>query len=209
MRKLLPLFTLSTVLVAGCSQASEEDYQWEFRDGLAQDGNESNSDHLFIYSSDEEQKAGTGTGTGGLIPIWDINEYTVTNAHGGIVLRMDGANVADPRGNPTCRRKINRADKTTSLVDQRSGEAIFTVWRRWAFAGDMDMTGLSCWEQLQMMHDNILYTYKGTKMYEGFSFEDNVVAYGSKSLQCQSRMRKLLVTTLAEGECGGPGWPED
>ena len=141
--------------------------------------------------------------------IYDIVGPNVhDSASGALLVTVVGNQIQDPDGTTLC------TVEGDALVDRvrvggADGEVLFTTFGRWVFEGEIDIQGDNLRQIAAELGEQLLFTFQGPHIYAGFHPGGEIVATSTLPLTHASTNRKLLVTAMLTGECGGLGIPED
>jgi hypothetical protein len=127
------------------------------------------------------------------------------SASGPAIMRIQGNSILDPATNQVmCSRDGNE------LVDRvraggPDGPVLFTVMGRWVFDGEINIAGKTWSQLIDYFDDKLLYTFVGPYIFEHAPFDGEILATSTKPIAQASQMRRLVITSLVAGECGGLG----
>jgi hypothetical protein len=150
---------------------------------------------------------GTTTASGDCL-IYDILG-TQVHAGAGVnaptIMTIVGDSIVDPAtGLAVCTRDGNALIERVHVGANTSGEVLFTVVGRWVFEGELELDG-NILQVLAQLDDQLLYTFEGPHIYEHSPWDGEILATATKPLTNASKTRKLVLTSLVAGECGGLG----
>jgi hypothetical protein len=140
-----------------------------------------------------------------------IYDFVGPNVHDGatgdLVVVVVNDTIQAPDGTTLC------TVEGDMLVDRvrtggADGPVLFTTFGRWVFEGDIDFEGDSIHQVAEELADQLLFTFQGPHIYEGAHPGGELVATSTKPLTHANTTRKLVVTAMLTGECGGNGIPE-
>lgn len=141
--------------------------------------------------------------------IYDIVGPNVHDgASGEVLVTVVGDAIQAPDGTTLC------TVEGDSLIDRvrvggPEGEVLFTTFGRWVFEGELDFEGDDLAQIAQELADQLLFTFQGPHIIDGAHPWGETLATSTLPLTHASTTRKLVVTAMLTGECGGLGIPEE
>lgn len=127
---------------------------------------------------------------------------------GPVILQVSGTDIVDPLTNASvCHREGNELVERV-IVGGPGGDVLFTVLGKWVFEGDLDFANKSLLQILLDLQDQLLYTFSGTHVYDGSEYDGEILVTTTAPITLASRQRKLVISALIAGECGGLGLPD-
>jgi hypothetical protein len=201
MRRITPLLFAPLLLLAACDEGSDDSSDGEFRAQAADGDVDIHNGPLEGDDDDDDDDC----------LIWDIDTGpkgdSVSDPDGQFVLASTEDAIVDSDGTEICFFDGNQLQETTRLRDSQD-DVVLTVWRKWVFAGEVEVDGEKPNGGIGNLKDEVLFTFHGDEVIDGFHSEGEAVGYADRRIDKMSDSRKLLISALATGECGGPGWPD-
>lgn len=87
------------------------------------------------------------------------------------------------------------------LVDD-NGEVIFTMWRRYVFAGDIDLPAAPQVKHNEALQEHLALSFKKKKIFAGAWWCGTKIAKADEKIAKANPMRRLLLAAMVSGECG-------
>ncbi len=132
-----------------------------------------------------------------------VNASQVNGGQG--IMNIVGNSIVDPTtGLAICTREGNELFERVRDGSSGSGEVLFTVVGRWVFEGELNLNG-NILQILNQLDEQLLYTFQGPHIYEHSPWDGEILATATKPLTNANKTRKLVITSLIAGECGGLG----
>lgn len=143
-----------------------------------------------------------------------IYDFVGPNVHDGaagsdnILVTIVGNSIQEPDGTVLCTREGNELVDTVR-VGGPQGPVLFTSFGRWVFAGELDFEGDNLFQIAQELSDQLLFTFQGAHILDGAFIWDGIIATATTPVTHANTQRKLVITAMLTGECGGLGVPEE
>ncbi len=93
------------------------------------------------------------------------------------------------------------------LLLDAQGQVLFTLWKRYVFAGEVDLPNKPKVKQDPDLQASIALSFKKDKIYAGAFWNGYVLATASERIARSTPERRLLLSALVAGECGSDGLP--
>ncbi len=200
---------LSALVVAGCTQVEDSD-DLGFRSAEAAGD--------FQYPGDgdiEVYPAGPVNEPDAII--WDLDDGGVARQvqPGLFVSRLfvvdnefrSGSGPSDEAGAvPVCSvvPADHPSDRAFQLVDAE-GEVIFTLWKRFVFAGDVELPTKPKVKKNYALQQQLAFSFNKDDIYAGSWWCGEHIATASERIARANPVRRLLLAALVAGECGSEG----
>jgi hypothetical protein len=141
-----------------------------------------------------------------------IYDIVGPNVHDGstgeLLVSVVGTTIQAPDGATLCTVEGNAlVDRV--LVGGPEGEVLFTTFGRWVFEGEIDFVGDDLKQIAEELADQLVFTFQGPHIYAGPQMWGDIAATSTLPLTHANNTRKLVVTAMLTGECGGLGIPEE
>jgi len=143
------------------------------------------------------ESAGGGGGDNVLFDLIDDTAYTRT---GEPAATMAGTTLAAPSGESSC--TIQQQGAFTQLLDD-GGTVLYSSIGRWVFDGAPNLAGLTPYQQYLTLVGALHVSFDNEDIVEGFPASGNVLAAANQELNYAVSTRKLFVTAMVDGVCGG------
>lgn len=208
MRRSLPVLSLTALtLFAGCDEHGvegpvtpdqQELFDFDFRSGATPTiPNYPGDGDLTV---NETSAAGPGDDSDG-------EDIVIVIISGSNVMSRTGSTVATVSDDVIVASSGSRCTKQTSgsfteLRDD-SGTVLYSTAGPWVFSGAPDIEGLSDDEQYAVLSDALVMSFDEGVIVGGLPSEDEVRAQATEELHYAAPMRKLAITAMLDGECGG------
>ncbi|MCH9684540.1 MAG: hypothetical protein K0V04_24100 [Deltaproteobacteria bacterium] len=199
---------LAAVLTAGCT-ATESHDDLDLRMWGAGDDYAGNGD-IEVRAGDDDDDDIPDT------IIWDILGGSVSRQTTPgvfeqrlIIADDDFLSATGPAGAPpmcTVVATDHPSGNEFQLVD-KYGEVVFTVWKRFVFAGDVSLPLHPHVKNNPSLHGAIAVSFKKKRIYSGGFWEGDVLATANERIARSTPERRLLLAALVSGECGSDGLP--
>lgn len=119
-----------------------------------------------------------------------------------LVFTVDGNDLVDPDGNVTCTIESNLIGGR--IRNAGDGEVVFTVIGRWVFDGEINLNQ-PLLQILAQFEEQLTYTFQTTHIYEHTPWTGAKLATATTAIALANPARKLVLSSLIAGECGGLG----
>lgn len=90
----------------------------------------------------------------------------------------------------------------TELRDN-GGAVLYSTLGPWVFAGAPQIDGLSDEDRYAVLSDALVMSFEGEAIIDGLPLSGDPVAVASEEMHYANPMRKLAVTAMVDGACGG------
>jgi hypothetical protein len=200
---------LAAALVAtGCSSGSGSDSEAEEMAATYRTGGGFPSPPDYPGNLDIEIYAGANTTSADCL----IYDFVGPNVHDGqtgdLLVTVVGDAINDADGMTLCTRDGDELIERVH-VGGTDGPVLFTSFGRWVFAGELDFEGDDFWQIVEELSDQLVFTFQGPHIYDGFVFSSEKVATATAPLTHANTTRKLVVAAMLSAECGGLGIVEE
>lgn len=155
----------------------------------------------------EQADGGEGDGTI-LWEILDADVYEGAASSGNLSLYIENNTIYTAEGVPTC--SINSPflySKVREVVAANGTEVLFTVWNEYVFEGKVDVKQENFGQMKKLFGSQLLFQFQGNDVYLNESRYGHRLLSATGNIQFSSDGRKLLISALITGECGGGGMP--
>lgn len=144
-------------------------------------------------------------GGGDIIDFDLINNAVYRGGDGALVGELNGDTLSDGSGTDVC---TIGSDGTFTTLSDASGVVLYSTLGKWVFSGDVDIDGLTPPEAYQVLSNSLLVTFDDIEVIDGLPSDGDPVAESSAVLDFASAERKLVITAMLDGACGGEALPE-
>jgi hypothetical protein len=132
-----------------------------------------------------------------------VNASQVNDGEG--IMNIVGDSIVDPAtGLAVCTREGNELFERVRDGGDGDGPVLFTVVGRWVFEGELNLQG-NIVQVLQQLDDQLIYTFQGPHIWEHSPWDGEILATATQPLTNANKTRKLVLSSLIAGECGGLG----
>jgi hypothetical protein len=132
-----------------------------------------------------------------------VNASQVNDGAG--IMNIVGDSIVDPAtGLAVCTREGNELFERVRDGGDGDGPVLFTVVGRWVFEGELNLQG-NIMQVLQQLDDQLIYTFQGPHIWEHSPSDGEILATATQPLTNANKTRKLVISSLIAGECGGLG----
>lgn len=212
MRRLFPAF-MCFAMAAGLSACDneptsgpstpEEEELYNFRAAVFPpiENLPGNGDISLFQPSAEPVPASAEPTGGGDIIVWDFIGVAVYGRTENLVMSVQGTTMVGSSGGTTCSAQPHGL--FTELKDS-DGAVVYSALGPWVFDGRPQLAGLSAFQQYKELSSRLLYTFAGQGVYDGLAVGDPILD-SSESLTFADGMRKMTISALVDGNCGGDG----
>lgn len=143
--------------------------------------------------------------------LWEIlnaDVYEGPASNGNLSLYIENNTIYTAEGVPTC--SINSPflnSKVREVIAANGSEVLFTVWNEYVFEGKVDVKVETFGQMKKLFGDQLLFQFQGNEVYLNESRYGFRLLSATGNVQSSSDGRKLLISALITGECGGSGMP--
>jgi len=145
-----------------------------------------------------ESAGGGGGGDNVLVDLIGNAAYTRT---GDLAMTLTtNTTLAAPTGEMLC--TVQQDGVLTQLVDS-NGTVLYSAIGRWVFDGAPDLEGLTAYEKYVVLVGALHVSFDSAEIIDGFPATGNLLAQADHELDYATSTRKLVVTAMVDGVCGG------
>lgn len=156
---------------------------------------------LTVTRANANAGGGGGGGGGGINFDFDIiNNAVARAADGAFVVEVDGNDILSPAGEVLCSIRRNGLFRTLSAADD---SVLYSSLGPWVFDGSVELGGLSPFQAYQQLNAQLLVSFDETLVVDDLPSSGEPVAVSNVELELASGPRKLLITAMLDGACGG------
>ncbi|MEX1368384.1 MAG: hypothetical protein AB1Z98_34955 [Nannocystaceae bacterium] len=211
MRRSLPTF-LCVALATGLSACDEESvdgpstddelalFDYDFRSGgpPAIPGYPGNG-NLTVQRASSSSGGSSGSGGGDII-LFDLVNTAVYSRTGAQVATLSDTSISSTSGAGTC--SID-SDGGFTRLRNADGVVLYSAAGPWVFSGNPDISGMNPVAAYTALSASLLVSFDDVEIVDGFASSGIPVAQSSAELDLATPSRKLAVTALLDGACGG------
>jgi hypothetical protein len=140
--------------------------------------------------------------------ILDADVYEGPASNGNLSLYIENNTIYTADGTPTC--SINSPflnSKVREVIAANGSEVLFTVWHEYVFEGKVDVKVENFGQMKKLFGSQLLFHFQGNEIYLNEARYGFRLLSATGNVQSSSDGRKLLISALITGECGGSGMP--